>query len=129
MSTVCGRPQGGRWGPAHVDACGQGEVKNVIFCGHHKWMAPNERSTSQLYGGYGMETWFISTMRQDVIHYSMAPEKVKVTKVRFSPLFARWWHFLNEMYNVMDALHEYCAVKFDSFRTISYYCYYNSSFI
>jgi len=31
MSTVCGRPQGGG-GPAHVDACGQGEgVKNVIF--------------------------------------------------------------------------------------------------
>ena len=28
-------------GPAHVDACGQGEgVKNVIFCGRHKWMAP-----------------------------------------------------------------------------------------
>src|SRR6218665_1374439 len=52
-----------------------------------------------------------STMRQDVIHYSMAPEKVKVTKVRFSPSVARWWHFLNEMYNVMDALHEYCAVK------------------
>ena len=24
MSTVCGRPQGGA-GPAHVDACGQGE--------------------------------------------------------------------------------------------------------
>jgi len=25
MSTVCGRPQGGReGGPAHVDACGQG---------------------------------------------------------------------------------------------------------
>src|SRR6218665_120452 len=39
MSTVCGRPQGGR-GPAHVDACGQGGVKNVIFCGRHKWMAP-----------------------------------------------------------------------------------------
>src|SRR6218665_248193 len=31
MSTVCGRPQEeGRW------------VKNVIFCGRHKWMAPNE---------------------------------------------------------------------------------------
>src|SRR6218665_3524678 len=29
-------------GPGHVDACGQGEgVKNVIFCGRHKWMAPN----------------------------------------------------------------------------------------
>ena len=25
MSTVCGRPQGGEGGPAHVDACGQGE--------------------------------------------------------------------------------------------------------
>jgi len=25
MSTVCGRPQGGEEGPAHVDACGQGE--------------------------------------------------------------------------------------------------------
>ena len=26
-----------------VDACGQGEVgvKNTIFCGRHKWMAPN----------------------------------------------------------------------------------------
>ena len=31
MPTVCGRPQGGG-GPAHVDACGQGEgVKNLIF--------------------------------------------------------------------------------------------------
>jgi len=30
-------------GPAHVDACGQGvgEVKNLIFCGHHKWVDPN----------------------------------------------------------------------------------------
>ena len=25
MSTVCGRPQGREGGPAHVDACGQGE--------------------------------------------------------------------------------------------------------
>ena len=25
MSTVCGRPQGGEGGSAHVDACGQGE--------------------------------------------------------------------------------------------------------
>src|SRR6218665_1857532 len=34
MSTVCGRPQG-ESGP-----CGQGRgVKNVIFCGRHKWMA------------------------------------------------------------------------------------------
>src|SRR6218665_2378472 len=33
----------GEGGPAHVDACGQGggEVKNVIFCGRHKWMVPN----------------------------------------------------------------------------------------
>src|SRR6218665_3845222 len=31
----------GEEGPAHVDACGQGEgVKNLIFCGCHKWMAP-----------------------------------------------------------------------------------------
>ena len=31
MSTTCGRP----W------SCGQGEgVKNPIFCGRHKWMAP-----------------------------------------------------------------------------------------
>ena len=31
----------GEGGPAHVDACGQGEgVKNGIFCGRHKWMAP-----------------------------------------------------------------------------------------
>ena len=30
-------------GPAHVDACGQGvgEVKNLIFCGHHKWVDHN----------------------------------------------------------------------------------------
>src|SRR6218665_1866144 len=28
-------------GPAHVDACGQGRgIKNLIFCGRHKWMAP-----------------------------------------------------------------------------------------
>jgi len=26
--------------PAYVDACGQGKVKNRIFCGRHKWMAP-----------------------------------------------------------------------------------------
>src|SRR6218665_1468689 len=32
--------KGGGGCPAHVDACGQGEgVKNVIFCGRHKWMA------------------------------------------------------------------------------------------
>jgi len=31
----------GELGPAHVDACGQGEgVKNLIFCGCHNWMAP-----------------------------------------------------------------------------------------
>ena len=23
-----------------VDACGQGGVKNSIFCGRHKWMVP-----------------------------------------------------------------------------------------
>jgi len=37
MSTACGRPQGGRWGLAHVDR-GRG-FKNPIFCGRHKWMA------------------------------------------------------------------------------------------
>src|SRR6218665_1906508 len=41
MSTVCGRPQGKRgvrpmW--THVER-GRG-VKNVVFCGRHKWMAP-----------------------------------------------------------------------------------------
>src|SRR6218665_1953671 len=35
MSTACGRPQG-EGSPAHVDAW----VKNLICCGHHKWMAP-----------------------------------------------------------------------------------------
>src|SRR6218665_606120 len=40
MLTVCRRPKGGG-GPAHVDARGQGRgLKNVIFCGCHKWMAP-----------------------------------------------------------------------------------------
>ena len=34
MSTVCGRPQGG------FGSCGQGGVKNLTFCGRHKWMAP-----------------------------------------------------------------------------------------
>src|SRR6218665_3976674 len=42
MSTASGRPQGGRrvrlmW--THVDKGRR--VKNLIFCGHHKWMAPN----------------------------------------------------------------------------------------
>jgi len=57
MSTACGRPQGGG-GPAHVDICGHGEggVKNLIFCGCHKWMAnnlqrrANGRSMSRLKG-------------------------------------------------------------------------------
>jgi len=32
MSTVCGRPQGGDGGPAHVEACGQrGGGQNVIL--------------------------------------------------------------------------------------------------
>jgi len=40
MSPACGRPQGGG-GPAHVDACGQGEGgQTLIFCGRHKWMTP-----------------------------------------------------------------------------------------
>jgi len=30
MSTACGRPQR-RGGPAHVDACGRGGVKNLIL--------------------------------------------------------------------------------------------------
>jgi len=38
MSAACGRPQGGS--PAHVDR-GEEGVKNLIFCGHHKWIAPN----------------------------------------------------------------------------------------
>jgi len=37
MSTACERPQVGR-GPALVDR--REGVKNLIFCGHHKWMAP-----------------------------------------------------------------------------------------
>jgi len=41
MSTVCGRPQGGEGGSG---PCGRmwtgGGVKNGIFCGRHKWMAP-----------------------------------------------------------------------------------------
>ena len=42
MSTMCGRPQGGRGsGPrGHMWTEGGG-VKNVIFLGRHKWMAPN----------------------------------------------------------------------------------------
>ena len=49
MSTVCGRPQGGG-GPAHVDACGQGEggQKRDFFCGRHKWMAPKYISPQEL---------------------------------------------------------------------------------
>ena len=44
MLISCGRPQGGEVGPAHVDACGQGRgVKNVVFCGRHKWMTPNKK--------------------------------------------------------------------------------------
>ena len=36
MLTACGRPQGGGSG-----SCGQVMgVKNTIFCGRHKWMAP-----------------------------------------------------------------------------------------
>src|SRR6218665_107869 len=32
----------GEGGPAHVDACGQGEGgQNPDFCGRHKWIAPN----------------------------------------------------------------------------------------
>ena len=32
----------GEGGPAHVDACGQGEGgQKRDFCGRHKWMAPN----------------------------------------------------------------------------------------
>jgi len=46
MSTTCGHLQGGEGDPAHVDACRQGRgVKNLILCGHHKWMTPyNENS-------------------------------------------------------------------------------------
>jgi len=32
----------GGGGPAHVDACGQGESKTGFFCGRHKWMAPKK---------------------------------------------------------------------------------------
>src|SRR6218665_1972409 len=40
MSTACGRPQGMEGGPmwTHVNR-GEG-VKNLIFCGRHKWMVP-----------------------------------------------------------------------------------------
>src|SRR6218665_234065 len=46
MSTVCGRPQGGRgvrpmW--THVDRGREEGAKNVIFCGRHQWMAPYGR--------------------------------------------------------------------------------------
>src|SRR6218665_2519671 len=41
----------GEGGLAHVDACGQGGggVKNVIFCGRHKWMAPYFMHLFKLY--------------------------------------------------------------------------------
>ena len=54
MSTVCGRPQGGEGDPAHVDR----GVKNVIFCGRHKWMAPYNRGLSVI-------KRFGQTMRSD----------------------------------------------------------------
>jgi len=38
MCISCGRPQGGG-GPAHVDR----GIKNLIFCGCHKWMAPYQK--------------------------------------------------------------------------------------
>src|SRR6218665_751502 len=49
MSTVCGRPQGGRgirpmW--THVDR--ERGVKNVIFCGRHKCMAPYHYQTYRI---------------------------------------------------------------------------------
>src|SRR6218665_294299 len=41
MSTVCGRPQGGgESGTRGRMWTGERGVKNVIFCGRHKWMAP-----------------------------------------------------------------------------------------
>src|SRR6218665_1823520 len=52
MSTACGRPHwGGGVRPmwTHLDR-GRG-VKNGIFCGRHKWMAPNRiRKTSHRLG-------------------------------------------------------------------------------
>src|SRR6218665_498026 len=52
MSTACGRPQGARgvrpiW--THVDR-GEGWVKNLIFCGRHKWMTP--KSLNAQFHGY-----------------------------------------------------------------------------
>ena len=44
MSTMCDPPQGWGRGLAHLD---RGGVKDLIFCGRHKWMAPKQNEAIQ----------------------------------------------------------------------------------
>jgi len=41
MSTACERPQMGEGVRPMWTQVDRGAVKNLIFCGRHKWMTPN----------------------------------------------------------------------------------------
>src|SRR6218665_3128335 len=57
MSTVCIRPQGGRGsGPCGRMWTGGRGVKNVIFCGRHKWMAPKGEYTPASLAAFDITT-------------------------------------------------------------------------